>query len=121
MWGRRVPDNALARWGARAVYLKNRQGGGYQIALTQDRVPVTGPRLAKDKLGKWLYKVGMPRLKAEVARLGINPYDKRIVTIVKINANGSKFVLEGSPQGSYCYFYLSAWMASGGLPMRGLL
>ena len=108
-WGRILPeemkDRVAVTWGARAIYERQ------QIDLLHDRLSwwmpsnewePEGKELMKT-LGAWLDSKGLPFLREQARTLYTD--ESRVVSM-----DDGLFHIEASPQRSYGYLYIRAWM-----------
>jgi hypothetical protein len=92
------PAEATVAWGARAIFKQR----GKVIDIVWDRQDAFGSEEWKKDLFRWLDKVGMPALEAEVEDLETD--SRRTVTITRGN-----YTIKASPKGSRGYLYIVAW------------
>jgi len=99
-------------WGARAIFQAGRFEGSWKkqkwippyIDLVYDRQSFEGnEHPLKDEFMKWLNEGALPHLRAWAR--GVRPDSKDV-----LNIGNDKFTLMASPNGSYGYMYIGAWL-----------
>jgi hypothetical protein len=119
-WGyKSAAMDAVAAWGARAIYTHNRSAyeanhtkagkirkrgrvPWMHVELLWDRMEAVGDADAAKKLTAWLDKVALPKLRAEIE---LDTTEGGNYTI-----EDNDFTLHASPRSSYGYLYMTAWV-----------
>jgi len=96
-----VDKKADTAWSARAIW----QNSGYPFDILYNRQSCTGPEDKRKELVKWLNETGL-----ELLRAAFMQHNFRTKTSDYILLREGKFAIIGSPNASYGYAYLGAWI-----------
>ena len=97
-WGLQPPADAIAAWGARALFT---QSG--RIDIIWDRCSFDGPEDEVHQLIDWIEDIGMDDLRDMAENL---PWDSHHVIRVY---GGKEFEMNATPKASYGYLFIGAW------------
>lgn len=99
---RALPADVHTAWGARLIYQSRRQS----CELLWDRQDITHrSKETGQAVSQWLNR-HLPQILRAAANTGLSPADDRIVEIYRDDEG----VVMGSPQASYGYIYVVAWL-----------
>lgn len=96
-----VPKDANPAWTARAIW----ENKGYPFDILYDRQTCSGDEDKRKELVEWLNKSGLKALCDAFVQNGF-----RTKTTDYVLLRDGKFSILGSPNGSYGYAYLGAWL-----------
>lgn len=103
-FGRQAPKDAVAAWGARAIFKPIQQNP--MVDILWDRQDAWGPEKERQDLVEWVRKTGLPSMEVLI--------DKEVTHGISMSQKVWHFVdgdyeISASPQGSGGYLYLGAW------------
>lgn len=104
-WGRQPPEGVTLAWGARTIYKYHPSADLMVIDILWDRKANWGTREELADLLEWVNTKGMEALKQRLAGGPVTGDSSMIV-----EAREGEFVIEASPQGSYGYLYIVAYV-----------
>lgn len=96
-----VDKDAKTCWSARAIW----QNTGHKFDILYDRQTCSGDDAERKELVEWLNKTGL-----ELLRAGFFQNNFRTKTDDYVLVTDGKFSIIGSPNASYGYVYIGAWV-----------
>lgn len=104
-FGLQPPEGVTVAWGARAWYKYHPSAERVMIDLLHDRQDRIGSGEELTPLLDWLNEEGLAALKRELARYAVTGDSDASGTVRK-----APFVIEASPNASYGYLYIVAYV-----------
>ena len=100
---RELPTEALAGWGCVTPFW----GGKMADPFSAEQATFVVQSEDLVALKQWLTTVGLTKLERQLRVLGIERGSAEVAVVVS-----RQFVLQGSPNGSYDFLFLTAWKVS---------
>jgi hypothetical protein len=105
-WGLQPPEEATIAWGARAIYKYHPSAAEIMIDLLHDRQSTIGEQTELCALLDWVNETALPALKRELSRRAVTGECSETVRVV----SSKGFAIDASPNASYGYLYIVAYV-----------